>query len=213
MGIQFNNITQRVQPDHTALIVVDVQNDFCAPEGEYARRGRDISMMLDMAPRLANLIEGARQQGLLVVFLRGVEGVASVLSDAWSELVNQRTDPAHRVLGQEGTWGADFFAPVVPSDKDVVITKYRYSGFTGTNLDQVLRSKNILTVIATGVITQVCVEATVRAACDLDYRVVVVDDCTATTSQEIQHNALERMAAICADRITSDMLLGLWGID
>jgi nicotinamidase-related amidase len=101
----------------------------------------------------------------------------------------------------------------VPSDKDIVITKYRYSGFTGTNLDQVLRSRNILTVITTGVITQVCVEATVRAACDLDYRVVVVDDCTATTSQEIQKNALDRMAAICADRVTSDVLLGLWGND
>lgn len=213
MGIRFTNIAEKVKPDHAALIVVDVQNDFCAPEGECARRGRDISMMLEMAPRLAKLIEGARRKGMLVIFLRGVEGVEAVLSDAWSELVNQRTDPSQRLLCQEGTWGADFFSPVVPSDEDIVITKYRYSGFTGTNLDQVLRSKNILTVIITGVITQVCVEATVRAACDLDYRVVVVEDCTATASQEIQKNALDRMTAICADRVTSDMLLGMWGIN
>jgi ureidoacrylate peracid hydrolase len=210
MNTHFSNLPEGIAPKHTALIVVDVQNDFCSPKGECARRGRDISMMLDMASRLADLIQAARESNVLVIFLRGVEGVDHVLSDAWAELVSRHTKPSELELCREGTEGADFFPPVIPTEGDVVITKYRYSAFVGTNLDQVLRSKNILTVVVTGVVTDVCVEATARNACDLDYRVVIVDDCTATWSQEIQNSALERMGQICAQRATADEIIHIW---
>jgi ureidoacrylate peracid hydrolase len=136
--------------------------------------------------------------------------VEYVLSDAWAELVSRHTKPSELTLCLEGTEGADFFPPLIPDDGDVVITKYRYSAFVGTNLDQVLRSKDILTVVVTGVVTEVCVEATVRNACDLDYRVVIVDDCTATWSPEIQDSALERMGQICAQRATADAIIHIW---
>lgn len=211
MAVHFSSLEDKVHPIHTALIVVDVQRDFCAPDGEYARRDNDISMMLEMTPRLAELINAAKANDVLVIFLRGIEGVEDTVSDAWYELVARHTSDDKRLLCRVGTRGAEFFPPVVPSENDIVITKYRYSGFSGTNLDLILRSKNILTVVVTGVVTEVCVEATVRSACDLDYRTVVVEDCTASTNRTAHEDALNRMAHICADRTTSTSLMAIWG--
>lgn len=206
----FPDLKTKINPGHTALLIVDVQKDFCAPDGEYARRGLDVSMMLAMAPRLKGLIDAAREKGVFIIFIQGLDGVEEVLADVWVERIAESGLPPDRLFSVAGTEGAEFFPPVLPQKDDLIITKYRYSAFTGTNLDQVLRSNNILTVIVTGVVTEICVEATVRSAGDLDYRVVVVEDCTGTKRHDIQESALERMEIICAERATSEQLMDAW---
>lgn len=208
----FKDLKSKVDPAHTALVVVDVQYDFCAVDGAYAQMGLDTSMMRQMIPRLSRFIEFARGVEIPIIFTRGMLGSGQNESDAWLELINRRTDSGHHSLCVAGTRGVEFFPPIEPLETDPVITKHRYSAFVGTNLDQILRSNNIQTVIATGVVTHVCVEAFVRSACDLDYRVVVLEDCTATISDEIQREAINRMATLFADRATSEDIIEFWGI-
>jgi ureidoacrylate peracid hydrolase len=99
----------------------------------------------------------------------------------------------------------------VPIESDVVVQKYRYSAFAGTNLDLVLRSAGVRTVVCAGVSTNVCVEATAREAFSADYYVVLPEDACGSWSPALHEAALEtarhRYAVVCA----SDELIDLWG--
>ena len=179
-------------PSSSALILVDVQNDFCHPEGGLGQRGVNMGPIQEMLPRLMRLMEGARGGGAHVISL-------------WTSHWPERTWPAyHRMerfkfgsadpgseytpLVAEGTWGADICEGFEPQPGEILIKKNRYGGFTGTNLDLVLRSLGVKTLILTGVATNVCVESTAREGFMLDYNVVLVEDACGATSRE-EHEA------------------------
>jgi len=173
-------LTEKVDPAYAALIVVDVQNDFCASEGYFGRTNQDLSMIQRMVPRLVRFIDEARRAGVMVVFIRSIYD-APFLSGPMKERNVRRGLVEQRCLS--GTWGADFYR-VRPEPGEVIITKHRYSAFHGTELDGVLRSAGIRTTIVTGVTTNVCVESTARDAYFHDYYVVFVNDGTATTNED-----------------------------
>jgi ureidoacrylate peracid hydrolase len=83
-------------------------------------------------------------------------------------------------------------AELAPASSDVVVTKTRFSGFWGSRLHEVLRTRNIDTLILTGGTTTVCVESTLRDAVFLDYNAVLFSDCTRDITQELHEAALER---------------------
>jgi ureidoacrylate peracid hydrolase len=179
-------LEELVQPRHTALIVVDMQNDFCDANGALASAGSDPSLIQAMAPRLLGLLADARRLGVPIVHVR-TEHSAWTDSAAW---LGRHHGQLRRVC-YPGSWGADYypgFEPLAnerrePGCHEFVVTKHRYSGFVGTDLDLVLRSHAIRTVVMTGEATNVCVESTARDAFMRDYRVAFVSDCTATTVQ------------------------------
>ena len=179
-------------PSCSALILVDVQNDFCHPEGGLGQRGVDMGPIQEMLQRLMRLMEEARGNGAHVISL-------------WTSHWPERTWPAyHRMerfkfsladpgseytpLVAEGTWGADICEGFEPQPGEILIKKNRYGGFTGTNLDLALRSLGVKTLILTGVATNVCVESTAREGFMLDYNVVLVKDACGATSPE-EHEA------------------------
>lgn len=166
-------LTKRLKPAKTALIVVDVQNDFCHPEGAFGKRGVDFSFVGRVMPRLKELIDGCRRAGVRIVFVRTLHGEWTD-SPAWR---GRMSDFTTRVpICAPGTWGAELYG-IEPGQDDYLVTKHRYSGFVGTDLDLVLRSKGIETLLVTGFTSNVCVESTARDAFHRDYSVVLVEDC------------------------------------
>jgi ureidoacrylate peracid hydrolase len=203
-------LDEKIDPKHAALIVVDVQNDFCHPDSPLARDGRDLSAAQAMVPRLVTLIDDARAAGVPVIF------VQMVLTDATTSEVSREqrlrsrphADPSDYIC-KEGSWGADFYL-VSPLPGETIVKKHRYSAFVDTNLDLILRSMGIKTLIMTGVATNVCVESTARDGFMRDYYIVFAADCSACYWPE-RHDAtltnIEQTFGVVAD---ADQLARVW---
>ena len=162
-----------VDPRHAALVVIDMQNDFC----DTAKTPMAVPMM----PRLKALIEEARRAQVPVIFAQVLHDEATE-SEVWNERPNH---PA--VLG---TPGAEFHPDFVPGKDDYVIKKSRYSAFVRTSFEDDLHAMGIETLIMTGIATNVCVESTARDAYQRDFRVVMVEDCCASMSEEAHEATL-----------------------
>ena len=178
-------LAQRIDPEHTALLVVDVQNDFCHPDGALARLGADTTAVQEMVSRLLLLVDAARGAGATVVWLQLLNTEYTTSEVAHEQ--RRRTRPGTEMICQAGAWGGKFYR-VEPAEGEPLVVKRRYSGFVDTELDLILRSRGIRTVVVTGVATNVCVESTARDAYMRDYYVVLVDDCTAAYSP-VKHAA------------------------
>lgn len=208
-------LEQLVDPHHAALIVVDMQNDFCDSNGALARSGSDPSLIQTMAPRLIRVLESARGVGLPIIHVR-TEHSPWTDSAAWLGRHHGR----QRIVCYPGSWGADYYpglaprtdADRTPGNHEFVVTKHRYSGFVGTDLDLVLRSHQIRTVIMTGEATNVCVESTARDAFMRDYWVVFVSDCTASTFQAAHDATLVTMGRHFATVASSEEILASWSV-
>src|SRR5262245_27200148 len=187
-----DSLRRKVDPRYAALIIIDVQNDFCAPGGLVANEGQNVSEAVRVGERLPVLIDAARTAGVLVIFVRTVYTTQHnfYLSDSVLEHAARRRPGWHikTPFCVDGAWGGDFFGEVRPRPEDPVVTKHRYSGFHNTVLDTVLRVHGIRTLIITGVATNVCVATTAHDGFMRDYYIVVVEDGTASYSQG-QHEA------------------------
>ena len=203
----FRTLVEKVQPQHTALLVVDVQNDFCHSDGAYVKRGNDVSLIQAMVPTLQRTIESAREHGLTVIFLRIVQS-PDTNSDAWEALESDDEGPR---LVMEGTWGAEFYHPIKPLPGEREIIKHRHSGFNRTPLDLLLRSQGIKTVVLGGVASNVCVEATAREAADNDYYVVFLEDGSASAKQELHDDALFTIRTYIGEVASCDQVIAAWG--
>ncbi len=175
-------LSQRIDPAHTALVVVDVQNEFAAPDGLVARGGKAVTAAQEMIERLKPLIADARKAGVFIVYIRAVYD-EPVLSQPLAEQFARRDFKDSLCL--TGTTGPDFVEGTGPVGlpNEVVVTKHRYSPFAGSDIDLVLRSNGIETVVLTGIVTEVCVESTARDAFFRDYRVVMATDCACPFSE------------------------------
>ena len=110
----------------------------------------------------------------------------------------------------EGRWGGDYFGKCRPQADDIVVTKHRYNAFHGTDLDIILRSNGIRTVVITGVSTHVCVETTARDAFVRDFYTVVVGDGTAAYSAAEHDTALKLIDRFFGEVTTIERLKTIW---
>jgi ureidoacrylate peracid hydrolase len=187
------SLAEKVDPKHSALVVIDMVNDFCAPGGLVSKDGRDISAAQEMAKRLPAFIQAARDAGVLVIFIRCVytTDTNAYLSDVWLEQAARKREGGYTRVPVccDGEWNGAFYGDVQPKKGDIIVTKHRYSAFHNTNLDLVLRSNAIRSVILTGVVTNVCVETTAREAFVHDYYVVAAEDgCAAYVQADHVHS-------------------------
>jgi ureidoacrylate peracid hydrolase len=202
-------LAQKVDPGHTAVLVIDVQNDFCAPGGYYERTGARIAGIHDMIPRLQRFLDDARAASVPVIF------VAANYDEPY--LTGVHRERHLRRFGRvipccwSGTWGAEFYG-VAPAAGEPVIVKRRYSAFHGTDLDMLLRSRAIRTLVLAGVATNVCVETAARDAYMRDYYVVVVGDCTAARDENVHRAALANVEANFGVVATADALARAWPV-
>lgn len=195
-------LQEKVRPEHTALLLVDMCNDFVHPDGKTAQRaGRPVEHAAPAIPVMARLLESARSAGVLVVHCQHTtlpDGASA--SGPWLDARSRATFSVPDI-GLAGTWGQEIIAELAPVDGDVVVQKYRYGAFGGTNLDLVLRSSGRRTVVCCGVSTNVCVESTAREAFALDYYVVLPQDACASWDMALHAATLQtaghRYATVC----------------
>ncbi|MEV6896999.1 isochorismatase family cysteine hydrolase [Amycolatopsis sp. NPDC051372] len=195
---------EKLNPAKAAVVVVDVQNDYCHPDGACARRGEDVSAAKEMVPRLQALLAGARAHDVPVVFVQTAHEKATD-----SAALTARSGGRSGVVCRAGSWGAESFE-VAPLPGEPVVLKHRYSGFVNTRLDSVLRTLRAETLVMAGVSTNVCVESTARHGYMLDYHIAFMGDCCAAFTQAEHDAALVNIDEYFGAVMDVDQLLGTW---
>jgi nicotinamidase-related amidase len=202
-------IQETVNAKDSALIVVDMQNDFCSDKGHYGRSGKDLSEIKQMIPHVSKLIQGARGKGVLIIYVQNTQlsNGAYLSPAAIAAMLKRWGDEAKLLYTIEGTWGHQIIDEIKPEPMDLIVKKHRPSAFVGTDLDLILRSLGKSTIIVTGVITEGCVESTARDGWLRDYYVVMAEDCIASSTPELHRAQLEIMKQIYHFVIPSDEIL------
>jgi ureidoacrylate peracid hydrolase len=191
ISIKANPVPLALDPRHTAVLVVDMQNDFGSEGGLFARAGIDIAPIQAVVDPITRVLTAARRAGLPVIYLK------MEFRPDLSDLGGPDSPNAikHRLFGVgqtvtapdgsegrfliKGTWNTEIVEELVPQDGDIVVSKQRFSGFYGTELDTILKTLGVKNLVFTGCTTSVCVESTLRDAAFRDYRCVLLADCTA----------------------------------
>lgn len=179
--------------NRSALVIVDMQNDFCAAGGYLDYRGVDYTA--DRAPikPLKRLVPLLRKEKMPVVWLNW--GVRPDLLNSFPSLLHAHTHdgtgsglgekiPGGAPILRKGSWGAAIVDEINPGERDIHVTKYRFSGFWDTELDSILRNLGVTTLFFAGVNADQCVMTTLQDASFLGYDVLMLDDCVATTSPD-----------------------------
>lgn len=173
----------------TAVIVVDMQNDFGSKGGLFDRAGLDVSMIQKAIGPTARVLASARDAGIKVIYLK--MAFRPDLSDLGASDSPNRARHLMFGVGKtlrapdgtesriliRGTWNTDIVSELKPQDEDLVIYKHRFSGFYETDLDAILKQLGVKYLIVTGCTTSVCVESTVRDGMFRDYSCVLLADC------------------------------------
>ena len=190
LTIEANPDPITVEVADTAVVVVDMQNDFCSHGGLLDRAGVNISTIQKAIGPTRRVLGTAREAGIKIAYLK--MGFRSDLSDLGSLGSPNRVRHLHFGVGQtcttphgtqgrfliRDTWNTDVIDELRPQSEDVVMYKHRFSGFYQTELDDILRKLGIKNLIFTGCTTSVCVDSTIRDAMFRDYRCILLADCT-----------------------------------
>jgi biuret amidohydrolase len=176
-------------PERAALLIIDMQRDFCAPTGACAQAGEDVRQLLAIVPLLRKVAEAARRAGLTLIHTR--EGHLPDLSDL-SPAKQARSAGAGAAIGApgplgrmliRGEYGHDFIDELRPLAGEAVFDKPGFGAFYRTELEAYLRGRKIEQLIITGVTTQCCVQSTLREAIDRGYNCLTLEDCCAAFQQ------------------------------
>ena len=201
-----------IDPDHAALLIVDVQNYCAHPDGAGSRK-------LDAQQR-SNLFGRLRQ-----TVLPNLQLLQSACRRARIELVyaaveNMTRDGRDRSLDYKisgidvrpGSWDAQVLDEIAPTEDEMVFRKTSSSVFVSTNIDFVLRNLGVHSLIVAGMMTDQCVESAVRDACDLGYLVTLVTDACTTDSAERHEQSLLGIRGYCRQRTTEELLTEIAGL-
>jgi ureidoacrylate peracid hydrolase len=185
----------------TAIVHIDLQNDFLHEDGHYAKSGIDIGHMRRVIEPIRDLTAAARQRGVPVIWTRhGTKGLAD-----GGPFMRHR--PFLRDAGlRQNTWGYQIYEPLDALPGDWFVEKTRLSAFYNTNLEVILRGLNAETVIITGVLTNQCIAATSKDAMFRDYLPIVIEECTGTTLPHLHEPAIEMMRVGWAEVSTMDAI-------
>ncbi len=200
-----------LNPDLSALIVVDMQNDFVAPNGKSAVLNEDISTMQAIIPRIVavtNLFYAKKRPVIRTITYEDPElrNIASLDRYLWFE----KNDRENQVVCLKGSWGAELFMPA--QDGDIIVEKERISAYVDGKLREVLLLQDVKTVVIVGVKTQRCVARLVQDLYDNepDLHVVVLEDCVASDNNALHESMITEMKMFYPPVITSDELIAAW---
>ena len=174
-------------PARTAVIVVDLQNGYASPGGYRDLNGRDISEAPRVIDNTIQIILTGRAAGMTIAFLQngwdpelreaGGEGSPNWHKSNPLRLMRERPELTGKILTR-GTWDYALVDDLKPTAEDLVVGKPRYSGFRGTDLEGLLRERDIKTLVFTGIATNVCVESTLRDAYFREFFCLLIEDAT-----------------------------------
>ena len=201
-------LEDQITPAHTALLVIDMQNDFCAKGGYIDKTSKlDVAGCEKVADAINVAVDAAREAGIKIVWIR-----ANYEPQYLAEPVKAR----HAIRGISAevccageTWGYDFFN-VKPREGEFFVEKHRYDAFHGTMLDDILRNHGIKTLVCTGVVTNVCVESTVRSGFFRGYYIVVPEDCVGAPFPDLHEASLKNISTYYGAVSDAASLAGIW---
>lgn len=200
-------LAARLAPGGSALVLIDMQNDFCAAGGYIdVVAGKDVSAGASLVPTLQALMDAARVAGVPVIWVR-------------ADYSFDKIPPSMAVVSQArgitaecckpGTWGAEWFG-IAPLPGETIVTKHTYSGFANTDLNAVLQQLKVQSVVFGGVTTQVCVESTVRDAHSAGYFCIVPHDAVASHTASLHDAALTNIRFFLGDVCAASDVLAAW---
>jgi ureidoacrylate peracid hydrolase len=173
--------------ERTVLVVVDMQNAYCKPGGYLDRVGFDMSANVPVIAETRSVIDACRTAGILIIYLqngfepdgRDIGGATAPVWHKSNALRYMRENPewAGKLI-TKGGWDHAIVDELAPRPGDIVVPKSRYSGFAGTNLEQILSARRIETLLVCGSATNVCVESTIRDAYHRELFPVMISDAT-----------------------------------
>jgi ureidoacrylate peracid hydrolase len=206
--------------DRSALIIVDMQNDFVHPEGGFAHRARenpeakiDLPFLMGTVPSVARLAEAFRRAGRPVVY------VAHILKPDYSDAqfpywrATRGALSGNRTFITEGSWGAQIIDELKPLPGEHLVVKKGFGGFSNTPLDTILRNLGVTTCVVCGVTTCVCVSTTVRGGVEHNYRMILVSDAVAEVHRDTHEAELKTMDRVFAEvKTTGEVVAMLAGV-
>lgn len=195
-------LIDRVEPKSSAVIVIDMQNDYCHPSGVLGQKGLNMAPIIELAPKLSAFLDVARSAGVPVIHVRTVHNFYTN-----SEVWNSR--PLSSDVCKPNSWGAEFYE-VAPKEGEVVITKHRYNAFHHTPLESVLRALNIKNLLFTGVNTNVCVDTTARDGFMRDFYSTIISDMTETLTPGVKESTFRTFQDFFGMVVTAEEVSNIW---
>lgn len=195
----------KVNPEHTALVIIDMQRDYCCEGGIFDKMGFDLKAPKLLASTLNEFVNKARNALKFIVHLK-----MTLIPHLRSPSMVEHYERVGLAREYDASY-AEFYG-VSPMEREVIVPKYRYSGFVATYLDKFLRANGIKTLVLTGLATNVCVESTARDGFMRDYTIVVPRDMTEGTSIEAKKWSLFNIDTFFGQVVDSQDLLLCWEI-
>jgi len=179
-----------IDPKTTAVVLIEYQNDFTTEGGVLHGAVSEVMEKTDMLTHTREVVEAARKAGATVMYapITFAEGYGEITKHPYGIL--KGVVDGHAFV--KGSWGAAIVEDLAPTAGDIVVEGKRgLDTFASTNLDFILRSKGITTLVLGGFLTNCCVESTMRSGYENGYQVITLSDCVAATSVEEHENALK----------------------
>ncbi len=176
-----------------ALLVVDMQNGFCHPDGSFPRVGRGLEGAMDAVRNAAIAVGQARRADIPVVFTRHVYRPGR--PDEGAALIRNSPELAGVAGLANGTWDAAVCAELGCGPDDLVVDKVRFDAFQWTSLEPLLRGLGVTDLMICGVVTNICVETTARSAFMRDFPVILLEDCCAAKTRRLHELSVEVLSS------------------
>jgi len=212
----FTTVEELVDPQYTALVLIDIQNDYITPGGAWDVLG-DKFILGQFVPNTKRVLDTARHNNILIAHIQftvHADYVAESPAFLRSRLIRKgdKYDDSNDKTPYciDGTWGWQIIDELTPQPNEVVIKKHRPSSFIGTNLDLILRSNDIRGVVLVGLVTQGCVLATANDTQAFGYCPVILRDCV-VSHKPILHDAALLVMSGDKDVVDSGEVIKVWG--
>ncbi|WP_415395245.1 cysteine hydrolase family protein [Rhodococcus globerulus] len=195
-----------LDPATTAVVLIEYQNDFTTEGGVLHDAVAPVMESTGLLANTTALVEAARSAGVTVIYapITFAEGYNEITSHPYGILKGVVDGKAF----VKGSWGAAIVDELTPQDGDILVEGKRgLDTFASTNLDFILRSKGIRTIILGGFLTNCCVESTMRTGYENGYRVITLTDCVAGTSAAEHENAITYDYPMFSHPVTSKDVL------
>ena len=204
----------RIRPPefHPVLLVLDMQNGFCAHGGSYEKSGANISLYREIIPNVKRIIDAAHEMRIPVFYTQQVREASGI------DLLTRR----HRIIPRRrleftenatacvrGTWDAEIIDELKPAKDDHIVVKRRDSAFQDTEFELWLESLGADTVIYTGIDTCICVENSFRQGFNMGFDVILVEDAVASSWLELHKATLEKARGSFGLVLTTEQLIDM----